>query len=84
MHSWAVVAHAFNPSTWEAEAGLVYKGSSRTARAVQRDPVSNPLPPPKKKKSNPKQCIRPCASQVLGMGIWSLVDVPSDTLKDFE
>jgi hypothetical protein len=41
-----VVAHAFNPSTWEAEAGrfeasLVYKVSSRTARAIQRNPVSN-------------------------------------------
>jgi hypothetical protein len=44
----AVVAHAFNPSTWEAEAGgflsseasLVYKVSSRTARATQRNPVS--------------------------------------------
>jgi hypothetical protein len=45
-----VVAHAFNPSTWEAEAGggrwisefeasLVYKMSSRTARAIQRNPV---------------------------------------------
>jgi hypothetical protein len=48
-----VVVHAFNPSTWEAEAGgsfefeanLVYKVSSRTARAIQRDPVSR-----KKKK----------------------------------
>jgi hypothetical protein len=27
------MAHAFNPSTWEAEAG-------RTARAIQRNPVS--------------------------------------------
>jgi hypothetical protein len=43
-----VVAHAFNPSTREAEAGgflefeasLVYKVSSRTARAIQRNPVS--------------------------------------------
>ena len=43
-----MVAHAFNPSTWEAEAGgflssrpaLVYKVSSRTARAIQRNPVS--------------------------------------------
>jgi hypothetical protein len=43
-----VVAHAFNPSTREAEAGgslefeasLVYKVSSRTARARQRNPVS--------------------------------------------
>jgi hypothetical protein len=43
-----VVAHAFNPSTWEAEAGgflsyeasLVYRVSSRTARATQRNPVS--------------------------------------------
>jgi hypothetical protein len=42
-----VVVHAFNPSTREAEAGgfefevsLVYKVSSRTARATQRNPVS--------------------------------------------
>jgi hypothetical protein len=36
-----VVAHAFNPSTRDAEAGnLVYKVSSRTARAIQRNPVS--------------------------------------------
>jgi hypothetical protein len=42
-----VVVHAFNPSTWEAEAGeyefeasLVYRVSSRTARAIQRNPVS--------------------------------------------
>jgi hypothetical protein len=42
-----VVAHTFNPSTWEAEAGgflefeasLVYKVSSRTARATQRNHV---------------------------------------------
>jgi hypothetical protein len=45
-----VVVHSFNPSTWEAEArqifefeaSLVYKVSSRTARAVQRNPVSKP------------------------------------------
>jgi hypothetical protein len=38
-----VVAHTFNPSTWEAEefeASLVYKVSSRTARAIQKNPVS--------------------------------------------
>jgi hypothetical protein len=42
-----MVANAFNPSTREAEAGrflsfeasLVYKVSSRTARAIQRNPV---------------------------------------------
>ena len=43
-----MVVHAFNPSTWEAEAGrspefeasLVYKASSRIARAVRhRKPV---------------------------------------------
>jgi hypothetical protein len=43
--SRAVVAYAFSPSTWEAEAGgflssRVYKVSSRTARATQRNPVS--------------------------------------------
>jgi hypothetical protein len=36
-----VVAHAFNPSTQEAKAGefkasLVYKASSRTARAIEK------------------------------------------------
>jgi hypothetical protein len=53
----AVVVHAFNPSTWEAEAvrfqefkaSLVYKVSSRTARATQRNPVSKKK---KKKKEN--------------------------------
>jgi hypothetical protein len=30
-----VVAHAFNPSTHEAEASLVYTASSRTARLTQ-------------------------------------------------
>jgi hypothetical protein len=41
-----VVAHAFNPNTREAEAAsefeasLVYKVSSRIARATQRNPVS--------------------------------------------
>jgi hypothetical protein len=43
-----VVVHAFNPSTWggrgkwisEFEASLVYKVSSRTAKATQRNPVS--------------------------------------------
>jgi hypothetical protein len=30
---WAVVVHAFNPSTWEAEAGGFL-------RATQRNPVS--------------------------------------------
>jgi hypothetical protein len=52
------VAHAFNLSTWEAEAGgisefeasLVYKVSSRTARATQRNPV-----PPSQKKKNKKE-----------------------------
>jgi hypothetical protein len=51
-----VVAHTFNPSTREAErqasefeASLVYKVSSRTARATQRNPVSK-----KKKKKKPK------------------------------
>ena len=42
-----VVVHTFNLSTWEAEAAdlckseaiLVYKVSSRTAKATQRNPV---------------------------------------------
>ena len=53
-----MVAHAFNPSTWEAEAGgsefeasLVYRVSSRTARATQRNPVSK-----NRKKKNCNAC----------------------------
>jgi hypothetical protein len=34
----------------EFEASLVYKVSSRTARATQRNPASNPHPKKKKKK----------------------------------
>ena len=53
----AVVAHAFNPSTWEVEAGRFLSSrpawsnrvSSRTARATQRNPVS------KKKTKKTKQ-----------------------------
>jgi hypothetical protein len=37
-----VMVHAFNPRRWisEFEASLVYKVSSRTARTIQRNPVS--------------------------------------------
>jgi hypothetical protein len=55
------VAHAFNPSTgggrgrWisEFKASLVYKVSSRTARAIQRNPVSK-KPKPKTKPNQNK------------------------------
>jgi hypothetical protein len=55
-----VVAHAFNPSAWEAEGGqisefkasLVYKMSSSIARATQRNPVSKKKKKKKKKKKN--------------------------------
>jgi hypothetical protein len=35
---------------YEIEASLIYKVSSRTARATQRNPVSDSPPPLKKKK----------------------------------
>jgi hypothetical protein len=57
-----VVMHTFNPSTWEAEAGeflssrfeasLVYRMSSRTAGATQRNPVSKKQNPKTNKPSN--------------------------------
>jgi hypothetical protein len=59
-----VVAQAFNPSTWEAEAGrqisefeasLVYKVSSSTARAIQRKPVSKNKKQNKTKQNNKKK-----------------------------
>ena len=53
-----MMAYAFNPSTWEAEASLVCKVSSRTARAVQRNPVSG------KKKNYMYACAGGCREQV--------------------
>jgi hypothetical protein len=53
--SWVVVVHYFNPSTWETEAdrslnfsNLIYRVSSRIARATQRNSVLKNL---KKKES---------------------------------
>jgi hypothetical protein len=49
VHCQIVVAHAFNISAWETEAGkliskfdssLIYRASSRTARDTQRNSVS--------------------------------------------
>jgi hypothetical protein len=58
----AKVENAFNPSTWEAEAGrsefetnLVYKVSFRPARATQRDPVSKRKQTNKQTKNPPKK-----------------------------
>jgi hypothetical protein len=55
-----VVAHPFNPSIHsggrgrrisEFEASLVYKVSSRTVRAIQRNPVSKKQKTDKQKKN---------------------------------
>jgi hypothetical protein len=40
LEALGVVAHAFDPSTWEAEAdGFLSLRPARTARAIQRNPV---------------------------------------------
>jgi hypothetical protein len=48
-----IVAPAFNPSTWEAEAGRFL--SSRPATAIQRNPVSEKKKKKKKKKRKEKK-----------------------------
>ena len=50
-----MVAHAFNPSNWEAEAGLIYKVSFRTARATQRNPDSKTKQNKTKQKNKTKK-----------------------------
>jgi hypothetical protein len=45
-----VVAHDFNPSTWEAEAGGFL--SSRTAKGTQRNPVSKKTKTKTNKQTN--------------------------------
>jgi hypothetical protein len=47
-----MVVHAFNSSTGETEANLVYKSSARTARTTQRNPV---LEKTKTNKTKPKE-----------------------------
>jgi hypothetical protein len=50
-----MVAHTFNPrgrQISEFEASLVYKVSSRTARAIQRNPVSKNKQTNKQKQSH--------------------------------
>lgn len=48
----SMVVHAFNSSTWEAEAGKsydwLYRANSRTARATQKPCLR---PPPRKRQN---------------------------------
>jgi hypothetical protein len=76
-----VVAHAFNPSTWEAEAGGFL--SSRTARATQRNPILK-----KKIQSNNIEVFASCIKFLLqleskafnvGAGAWINSTVPVDS-----
>jgi len=52
--SWAVVTHAFHPSSREAEAGGHL--SLRPAWCTQRNPVSKKTKKPKKQKSEREHC----------------------------
>lgn len=59
----AVIAHTWNPSTWEAEADRVqlkqvYKSSSRTARNRQRNPISE-------NRETGKNAARICLLQII-------------------
>jgi hypothetical protein len=57
-----VLVHAFNPSTWEAEAGGFL--SSRTARAIQRNPVS------KNKTKTKQNCTMKSSAFLSGYERW--------------
>ena len=73
------MAYAFNPSTWEAEAGgflrsrpsLVYRVSSRTARATQRNSVS------KNKQTNKQKTNQ-------GWVWWFLLLIPTEASRPLE
>jgi hypothetical protein len=58
---------------FEFKASLVYKVSSRTARAIQRNPVSkNQKKKRKKMRGNTKKCIYLSTSS-LGIEPWALL-----------
>jgi hypothetical protein len=71
--------YAFNPSTWEAEAGRFLssrpawstKMSSRTARAIQRNPVS------KNKQTNKQASKKNGTSKANGFSVWDLKNIMS-------
>jgi hypothetical protein len=71
-----VVAHAFNPQhsggrgRWisEFQASLVYKVSSRTARAIQRNPVSTTKKKKKKKRERERERERERNHWLKGFG----------------
>ena len=73
--------HACNPSTWEGrgrqisefEASLAYKVSSRTARAIQRNPASKKTKSKKQKQKPNKQKI--FQLDKLGLNWWLTVQV---------
>jgi hypothetical protein len=52
----------------EFEAGLVYRVSSRTARATQRNPVSKNQKRKKKKKKKIKTPVRKCSKNKSSQG----------------
>jgi hypothetical protein len=85
LWSRAVVAHTFNPSTWEAEAGWFLssrsawstKVSSRTARATQRNPVS---PPPPKKNPNDYESPPPIHWPSVGKIPAAVLESPTEAI----
>jgi hypothetical protein len=86
-----MVAHAFNPSTWEAEAGgflslrpvcLIYKVSSRTARAIQRNPVSKTKKKKKKKKRRRSACQQEPNGSSIRLNSWNLVGELAEGLEE--
>jgi hypothetical protein len=80
-----VVVHTFNPSTWEAEAGgasLIYKVSSRTARTIQRNPVSKKQNKTKQSKTKQKGCY--CAGMKgLCLSAWKAVSINGIEIHSF-
>ena len=64
-----VVAHAYNPSNWEAKAGrfefkanLVCRVSSRTARNTQRNPVLKNKTKQTNKQTKKKDIVEWCCN----------------------
>jgi hypothetical protein len=76
--SWAVVVHTFSPSTWGGSRGrrisefkdtLVYRVSSRAARATQRNPVSKNQTKPNQKYQNKTKQKEWINAQFISIGV---------------
>ena len=73
QHTFTITLEKGSGGRWisEFEASLVYRVSSKTARATQRNPVSKKKQKKKRKKQNKE--TKKCQPRYQHIGVWGFV-----------